>query len=136
MARKVFQKTDGPFGAFKRHLGPKLRWIGFFAAEICDALPDQRRRSVQAAQKIARQIVGCADGKNIYRIDRRIGVRPLEPVIFLGMLVALNRKFTFEQRVIDFLIRIQISSGNSPELVPATLRQIFSQLDKSHRNNR
>src|SRR5205807_6761297 len=65
-----FQKTDGAFGALDRHLRPKRRRVGVFAAQIVDALPNESRRPVQTAQEIACQVVCRTNGEDIDGIDR------------------------------------------------------------------
>src|SRR4030095_6942670 len=108
MARQRFEKTRPAFRSFARHLRPQLRWIPFRAAEIGEALADQCRRALQTAQQITGEIVGCADGENIYRVDGRISVRPLESVVFFGVLVALNDELALEQGVVDGLVGLEV----------------------------
>ncbi len=67
--RQSIEKADSAPGAFDRHRGPEIRGIGFLAAQIVDALPDQCRGPPQTAEQIAGEIVGRAHRQNINRVD-------------------------------------------------------------------
>ena len=97
-------------------LRPQAGWIGLDATEIGNALVDQRRRSFETTHEIAREILCRSDRKNVDGVNRQIEVGPLQPVVFLLMLVLLNREPTLEKGVIDGLIRVQVIQGNLPQL--------------------
>ena len=50
VVRQVLEKANAAFRAVDGHLGPESRRIGFLAAEIGDALLDQRWGPFQTAQ--------------------------------------------------------------------------------------